>query len=169
MTRFLISAAAMIVFTTSANAEIICTQHGGCFETKLTSNGSPYRGLAHKPTLPKAYWGHWCPPLAIPAGEDISYWVKDTPTGEPEVCRHVADAYWSFDRNGFGGHETSCHLTSVKKISRGVRVKGKCQSGTDLETNRGWYRMHLNLRLSDNRLTIEVTKDTQDDLYRHDK
>ena len=33
MTRFVISAAALIALTMSASAEIICTDHGGCRET----------------------------------------------------------------------------------------------------------------------------------------
>jgi hypothetical protein len=49
VTRFLISAATLIVFTTGANADIICTVHGGCWEThgKIYRHGGVYRGLEY--------------------------------------------------------------------------------------------------------------------------
>ena len=50
MTRFLISAATLIVFTAGANADIVCTRSGGCWEThkKIRRNGD--RWLEH--TIP---------------------------------------------------------------------------------------------------------------------
>jgi hypothetical protein len=52
MTRFLISAATLVVFTTGASADIICTPTGGCWEThkKIYRHGGVYRGLEH--TIP---------------------------------------------------------------------------------------------------------------------
>jgi hypothetical protein len=49
MTRFLISAATLIVFTASANADVVCTRSGGCWEThkKIRRNGGAYRWLEH--------------------------------------------------------------------------------------------------------------------------
>jgi hypothetical protein len=46
----------LIPHATAAYADIVCTNSGGCFETGLTiiSNGSPYRGLAHKPRVNKS-------------------------------------------------------------------------------------------------------------------
>jgi hypothetical protein len=47
MIRVLISAAALIAFTVAANAEIVCTEHGGCWETgmRIRLPSSPYRGV----------------------------------------------------------------------------------------------------------------------------
>jgi len=49
------AALGMLTSVTVAQADIVCTHTGGCFETGMTiiSNGSPYHGLEHKPRLMK--------------------------------------------------------------------------------------------------------------------
>ena len=46
--KFILVAAALLV-STAANAEIICTQHSGCFETglKILNHGGAYGGLTY--------------------------------------------------------------------------------------------------------------------------
>ena len=45
--RLLLPTAALIAFTVGAQAEIICTERGGCWETgmKIRLPSSPYRGV----------------------------------------------------------------------------------------------------------------------------
>jgi hypothetical protein len=80
MTRFLITAATLIVFTTYANADIVCTRAGGCWEThkKIRRHGGVYRWLEH----------------TIPSKANPSVMVKrqlraagDTPARSPEDRR----------------------------------------------------------------------------------
>jgi hypothetical protein len=80
MTRFLISAATLIIFTAGANADIVCTRSGGCWEThkKIRRNGGAYRWLEH----------------TIPSKTNPSVMVKkrlqaagDTPARSPEDRR----------------------------------------------------------------------------------
>ena len=108
-----------------------------------------------KPILPKKFRGDWCPPQNLPDSqkeEGYPYWVRGNCDG---------DARWFLGRDGFGGHETGCDITSVTKTARGVQVKGRCQSGTGIGT-KSWYQMHLNLTLLPrDRLIIKVTKNTQ--------
>ena len=80
MTRFLISAATLIVFSAGANADVVCTRSGGCWEThkKIRRNGGAYRWLEH----------------TIPSKTDSSVMVKkrlqaagDFPARSPEDRR----------------------------------------------------------------------------------
>jgi hypothetical protein len=45
--RLLLATAALLAFTAAANAEIICTARGGCWETgtRIRLPSSPYRGV----------------------------------------------------------------------------------------------------------------------------
>ena len=47
--RLLLAAATLLAFMPAANADIICTIHGGCWETgkQIVRNGGAYRGLQH--------------------------------------------------------------------------------------------------------------------------
>jgi hypothetical protein len=49
MKTFLVSASVLIVYTVGANADVICTRTGGCWEThkKLRRRGGAYRYLEH--------------------------------------------------------------------------------------------------------------------------
>jgi len=80
MTRLLISAATLIAFTAGANADVVCTHFGGCWEThkKIRRNGGAYRWLEH----------------TIPSKTNPSVMVKkqlrvagDTPARSPEDRR----------------------------------------------------------------------------------
>ena len=80
MTRLLISAATLIAFTAGANADVVCTRSGGCWEThkKIRRNGGAYRWLEH----------------TIPSKTNPSVMVKkqlrvagDTPARSPEDRR----------------------------------------------------------------------------------
>jgi hypothetical protein len=53
MGRFLVSAVTLIALTSAVQADIICTVHGGCWETgkRLRDNGGVYRGLEFTVTL----------------------------------------------------------------------------------------------------------------------
>jgi hypothetical protein len=55
MRKLLLVAAILVGGAATAQADIICTTHGGCFETgmKIISNGSPFAGLPYKPRLVK--------------------------------------------------------------------------------------------------------------------
>jgi hypothetical protein len=48
--KLLLAAATLLALTATANAEVICTQHRGCFETglKILRNGGAYTGLGYK-------------------------------------------------------------------------------------------------------------------------
>jgi hypothetical protein len=47
--RSILFAASILLASTAAQAEIICTQHRGCFETglKILRNGGAYSGLGY--------------------------------------------------------------------------------------------------------------------------
>ena len=49
---FLVGASVLIAYTVGANADVICTRTGGCWEThkKIRRHGGAYRGLEH--TIP---------------------------------------------------------------------------------------------------------------------
>ena len=52
MKTFLVSASVLIAYTLGANADVICTRAGGCWEThkKIRRHGGAYRYLEH--TIP---------------------------------------------------------------------------------------------------------------------
>ena len=52
MKTFLVSASVLIAYTLGANADVICTRAGGCWEThkKIRRHGGAYRWLEH--TIP---------------------------------------------------------------------------------------------------------------------
>jgi hypothetical protein len=54
----LVGLAIVLASIASARADIVCTERGGCFETrmKIISNGGVYRGLEHKPRLINGKW-----------------------------------------------------------------------------------------------------------------